>query len=110
MKIFDTKYASVSLERDQKLVKIQWKRPAEVLQFKMVMELVIQVTQKHQLQTIIEDQSALPFSPLEKELKVWFSGYFLVEIRDYIQDYFILRPKRGKVSLPATFPFLKYIE
>ncbi|MDX2306283.1 MAG: hypothetical protein NW226_25970 [Microscillaceae bacterium] len=66
MNIFDTKYATVFLGKKENTIDLKWNGFVRDVQYNMVIDLVIQLISKHQIKTLIEDQTLLRLSENSK--------------------------------------------
>lgn len=87
MKALNTSYASVELQ--PQLLKIVWKGKVQTLQFKLVLDLVTRLVEKHSLELVVEDQSNLVVHDV-KGTNVWLSKYYIPFISPRIKNYYLI--------------------
>jgi hypothetical protein len=89
-KIFGANYATVFINKGEKKIKIVWKGLLTSIQFKLVLELVLEQVEKYNVEVIAEDRSKLRLQN-QKEFERWLQTYFLPKIstisRYIIKDY-----------------------
>ena len=62
MNVFDTNYATVFLEKNERMVKLRWNGYVRDFQYNLVIDLIIQLIPKYQINTLVEDQTLLRLS------------------------------------------------
>jgi len=62
MNVFDTNYATIFLDKSEKMVKLRWNGFVRDVQYNMVIDLILQLIEKHQIKTLVEDQTLLRLS------------------------------------------------
>ncbi len=93
-KVFGASYAAVFIDKKEKKIKIVWKGSLTGMQFKLVLELVLELMHKYSIDIIAEDRSKLRLQQ-EDESDSWINNYFLPNlsrvskyiIKDYPSSY-----------------------
>lgn len=99
MKALDTSYASVELQTPR--LKIVWKSRVQTLQFKLVLDLVTRLVEKHLVEVIAEDQSRLILNDI-KGTNLWLSKYYIPTVAPNVKSYFLLPSPRVDSVLSET--------
>jgi hypothetical protein len=88
MRMFDAKYAAIDLLKDTHAINITWRSFVNVSQYKLVIELVLQLLRKHQIMTISEDQTAMQSSNMHDIQQYFTSSVFsrlnAMEVKNYV--------------------------
>ncbi|MDX1905318.1 MAG: hypothetical protein SFU27_14315 [Thermonemataceae bacterium] len=101
MKVFDAKYATIHLEKEKRTLEIVWHSLVKIAQYKLVMELTMQLVRKHQILNILENQSQLELSN-QKEIQNWLQQSFLPKINQEVEKYSILPGTDTAKSIQAN--------
>ncbi|NJO03688.1 MAG: hypothetical protein HC880_20235 [Bacteroidia bacterium] len=109
MKVFETSYASIFIEKDLHLAKVVWKKTVPPLQFKLALDMIVQLVAKEEIKAVAEDQRRL--FVVEGQIKHWLYRYYFPQVTTSLQHYLVVAsPRLGDSLLKNAGMPIQWIE